>query len=75
FRAATGTPPLKWLLTQRVQKACSLLESTNEPPARIAELCGLGSEANLRHHFARIVGLPPVGYRQAFKSQSADGPA
>ncbi|WP_394821732.1 GlxA family transcriptional regulator [Pendulispora albinea] len=71
FCAATGTPPLKWLLTQRVQKACSLLESTDETPARIAELCGLGSEANLRHHFARIVGVPPSGYRRAFRSQHA----
>lgn len=68
FRAATGTSPLKWLTTQRVRKACSLLESTNESPARVAELCGLGAEANLRHHFARIVGLPPIGYRRAFRN-------
>lgn len=69
FRAATGMPPLRWLLTQRVQKACSLLESTSKTPSAIAELCGLGSEANLRHHFARIVGLPPSGYRQTFRSK------
>jgi len=68
FRTATGMPPLKWLLVQRVQKACSLLESTRDTPAHIAELCGLGGEANLRHHFARIVGLPPVEYRRAFVS-------
>ncbi len=72
FRDATGTPPLKWLLAQRVRRACSLLESTSEPPARIAELCGLGSEANLRHHFARMIGLPPVGYRRSFRSQPED---
>ncbi|WP_394841142.1 DJ-1/PfpI family protein [Pendulispora brunnea] len=71
FRAATGMPPLKWLLLQRVQKACSLLESTREPPTRIAELCGLGGEANLRHHFARIVGVPPTEYRRTFERASA----
>ncbi|WP_394830455.1 helix-turn-helix domain-containing protein [Pendulispora rubella] len=71
FRAATGMPPLKWLLAQRVQKACSLLESTRETPARIAELCGLGGEANLRHHFARIMGVPPTEYRRTFERASA----
>jgi transcriptional regulator GlxA family with amidase domain len=69
FHAATGMPPLQWLLTQRVQRACALLESTSKTPSTIAELCGLGSEANLRHHFARIVGLPPSGYRQTFPQQ------
>jgi transcriptional regulator GlxA family with amidase domain len=68
FRAATGTAPLRWLTTQRVRRACSLLESTNEPPARVAELCGLGAEANLRHHFARLVGVPPIEYRREFRS-------
>jgi AraC family transcriptional regulator, transcriptional activator FtrA len=76
FRAATGTAPLRWLLAQRVRKACALLESTDASPVRIAGLCGLGSEANLRHHFARVVGLPPVEYRRAFRSRSAaDGRA
>ncbi len=55
---------------QRVRKACALLKSTDESPARIASLCGLGSEANLRHHVSRFVGVPPVGYRRAFRSQS-----
>jgi AraC family transcriptional regulator, transcriptional activator FtrA len=71
FRDATGTSPLKWLLAQRVQKARMMLESTDEPPARVAELCGLGGEANLRHHFARTVGIPPGEYRRAFQSLTA----
>jgi AraC family transcriptional regulator, transcriptional activator FtrA len=70
FTAATGTSPLRWLLAQRVRKACSLLESTDVSPVKVAELCGLGSEANLRHHFARLVGLPPIEYRHTFRSES-----
>jgi transcriptional regulator GlxA family with amidase domain len=67
FRAATGQAPLQWLLAQRVQRARQLLESTDDPPGRIAESCGLGTEANLRHHFARLVGVSPTEYRREFR--------
>jgi transcriptional regulator GlxA family with amidase domain len=70
FRAATGSAPLQWLLVQRLQRARWLLESTDDPPGRIAEQCGLGTEANLRHHFARNVGLAPTEYRRTFRSTS-----
>jgi transcriptional regulator GlxA family with amidase domain len=70
FRDATGTSPLKWLLAQRLLKARALLESTDEPIARVAELCGLGGEANLRHHFAQNVGVPPSEYRRTFTRQA-----
>ncbi|GAB3410025.1 helix-turn-helix domain-containing protein [Flindersiella endophytica] len=69
FQAAIGTSPLRWLLAQRIQRARLLLESTDEPPSRVAQLSGLGGEANLRHHFARTVGVPPVEYRRAFRDQ------
>jgi transcriptional regulator GlxA family with amidase domain len=67
FRAATGLAPLQWLLAQRVQRARQLLESSDDTPGRIAESCGLGTEANLRHHFARLVGLSPTEYRREFR--------
>jgi len=66
FRAATGLAPLQWLLAQRVQRARQLLESTDNPPGLIAESCGLGTEANLRHHFAKLVGVSPTEYRRGF---------
>jgi transcriptional regulator GlxA family with amidase domain len=61
---------LQWLLVQRLQRARWLLESADDPPGRIAEQCGLGTEANLRHHFARNVGLAPTEYRRTFRSTS-----
>jgi AraC family transcriptional regulator, transcriptional activator FtrA len=69
FRAATGSPPLRWLLAQRVQRARWLLESTDEPPDRVAERCGLGTDTNLRYHFARLVGVAPTEYRRIFTGQ------
>jgi len=75
FHAATGIAPLRWLLAQRVERARWLLESTDEPVDRIAEKCGLGTDANLRHHFARLVGLAPMEYRRIFRSRTgSNGP-
>jgi transcriptional regulator GlxA family with amidase domain len=74
FHAATGTSPLRWLLAQRAQRARALLESTDEPVSRIAELCGLGTEANLRHHFTRLVGVTPTEYRRTFRRQADAAP-
>ncbi|GAA3249900.1 helix-turn-helix domain-containing protein [Nonomuraea helvata] len=70
FHAATGTSPLRWLLAQRVRRARELLESTGEPLSRIAGLTGLGTEANLRHHFTRAVGVAPAHYRRTFSDRS-----
>ncbi|WP_410651797.1 GlxA family transcriptional regulator [Amycolatopsis sp. cmx-4-54] len=69
LQQATGTTPLQWLLTQRLSRAQSLLESTALPVERIAELSGLGTANNLRHHFLKQVGVSPGAYRNAFPRQ------
>jgi transcriptional regulator GlxA family with amidase domain len=33
---------------------------------QVADRCGLGSGANLRLHFRRIVGTSPTAYRRTF---------
>lgn len=65
FEAATGTSPSQWLLERRVDAARRLLESTDLPVERVAERAGVGSAANLRAHFARLVGMSPSAYRDA----------
>jgi AraC family transcriptional activator FtrA len=68
FHTVTGTTPMNWLRNIRVEHARELLESTDLPIDRIAERSGLGSAANLRHHFTRTVGVPPSTYRKAFSA-------
>ena len=72
FRAATGTSPLHWLLTQRLYAAQALLETTTLPVEQIAERTGLGSPASLRLHFRRAFGTSPQAYRQAFASEPSE---
>jgi len=71
FQTTTGTTPLQWLLGQRVRRAQHLLESTDEPIERIAGLAGFGTAANLRQHFTRLVGVPPMAYRRTFRGGTA----
>jgi transcriptional regulator GlxA family with amidase domain len=69
FRAETGTTPHLWLTHQRVLLARRMLEEGDDPIEVVAERCGFGTAAMLRHHFARIVGVSPVAYRRAFRQR------
>jgi AraC family transcriptional activator FtrA len=70
FQAATGTTPAKWLLTERLTRAKDLLESSNHPVDAVAELCGFGSPAILRHHFRQQMATTPKAYRAMFGAQA-----
>jgi transcriptional regulator GlxA family with amidase domain len=67
FGEMHGTTPLQWLLRQRVLMAQRLLETTDLPVDHVAARCGLGTAANLRQHFQRIVRNTPQGYRRCFQ--------
>ncbi|TDD55876.1 helix-turn-helix domain-containing protein [Kribbella antibiotica] len=68
FVAETGTTPLKWVTTQRVLRARTLLEQTRMGIEQIASESGFGTAALLRHHFRRVVGVPPQDYRRTFRT-------
>ena len=70
FRAATGTTPLQWLLTQRIRRAQELLETTDNSIDTIATATGMGTATTLRRHFNRTIGVPPDTYRRTFRSRS-----
>ncbi len=69
FKAATGTTPLRWLLTQRIRHAQELLEKTDDSIDTIAASTGMGTATTLRRHFNRTVGVPPDTYRRTFRSR------
>lgn len=64
FRASTGITPLSWLIRQRLRRAEELLLRTTWPIDRVAHASGFHTEAALRHHFSRALGLTPGGYRR-----------
>jgi AraC family transcriptional activator FtrA len=66
FRDATGETPHRWLTASRVERARELLETTELGIDAVADRSGLGTAANLRHHFERLIHTTPSRYRAAF---------
>jgi transcriptional regulator GlxA family with amidase domain len=68
FRDATGTTPLQWVLSQRMDNARRMLEATDLSVDEIAERCGFGTTLNLRTHFRRRLDTTPTAYRRSFRT-------
>jgi AraC family transcriptional activator FtrA len=66
FAETTGMSPLRWITVLRVRRAKDLLETTTLSIEDVAEQCGFGSAAALRHHFRNRVKLSPNIYRDRF---------
>lgn len=71
FRDETGTTPHHWLTQQRILLARRMLEEGDDPIDAVAERCGFGTAAMLRHHFGQIVGVSPVAYRRTFRRSAS----
>ncbi|MER7006535.1 helix-turn-helix domain-containing protein [Dactylosporangium sp. NPDC000555] len=66
FVEETGYTPTQWILRARVDRARELLERSDLGVEQIAAQVGLGTGANLRLHFQRILGTSPSEYRRTF---------
>ena len=69
FRAATGTTPHAWLLSQRLTLAQQLLEESDLSVDEVADRCGFGAATTLRGHFSRRFGTSPQSYRRTFRTR------
>ncbi|MET9255488.1 helix-turn-helix domain-containing protein [Streptomyces sp. NPDC003717] len=66
FAEDTGHTPMQWVLRARVDRARELLERSGRGVEQIAAEVGLGTGANLRLHFQRVLGTSPSEYRRTF---------
>jgi transcriptional regulator GlxA family with amidase domain len=57
---------MQWVMRARIDVARELLERSELSVERIAAEVGLGTGANLRQHFQRILGTTPSQYRRTF---------
>jgi AraC-like DNA-binding protein len=73
FHRATGQSPLDWILRQRCQEACRLLESPEPSITSIALRSGFGSSQYFSRVMRRITGLTPTQYRQGRVVPPKDG--
>ncbi|MEO3872991.1 helix-turn-helix domain-containing protein [Nonomuraea sp. B12E4] len=68
FREETGVSPARWLTDQRVHHARRLLESTDLGVEEVARQAGFRTAVSLRQHLHAAVGVPPLTYRNTFRS-------
>ncbi len=63
FRAAFGESPHAYLLTRRLERAASLLRTTDRSIADICFSVGLQSVGSFTTSFTRTFGMSPAAYR------------
>ena len=64
FKEITGSSPIQYVIRRRMGEAQNLLISTDFSAAPIAAMVGYDSASHFNSIFKRVVGLPPVRFRQ-----------
>jgi AraC family transcriptional activator FtrA len=70
FTQATGQAPYAWIVSERLERAKELLESTRLSAQAVATRVGMGSAESLRHHFRQRLGTTPARYRRRFSRRA-----
>jgi AraC family transcriptional regulator len=69
FKATTGVPPHRWILKRRVERAKTLLETTELGLAEVAVRCGFYDQGHMSRVFGRSEGLTPKAWRRLRRSR------
>jgi AraC family transcriptional regulator len=65
FKASVGIPPLQYVLSRRLEFACSLLRTSREPLSQIALTAGFCDQSHLCRVFRRVLGITPAAWKRA----------
>ncbi len=68
FRRAFGESPHAYLQTRRLERAASLLRSTDRSVAEVCFSVGLQSVGSFTTSFKQTFGMTPTAYRASFPS-------
>jgi AraC-like DNA-binding protein len=71
FRRAFGEPPHRYLASRRLERAATLLRSTDRPIAEVCLMVGLTSLGSFTTSFGRAFGMSPDAYRRAYPPAAA----
>ncbi|WP_125777538.1 GlxA family transcriptional regulator [Antribacter gilvus] len=66
FREETGESPGAWLARRRIERACTLLETSDLPVEQVAARAGFGTAQSLRLRMQETLGTTPTSYRRTF---------
>jgi AraC family transcriptional regulator len=63
FKEAVGSPPHRYVVERRVERAKELLLGTDLPIAEIARGVGFSGQSHLHFHVKRLLGVTPASLR------------
>lgn len=64
FKRSLGLSPMAYVATRRVQRAKSMMISTDRQLTDIALACGFADQSHLNRSFRRAVGMSPGSWRR-----------
>ena len=67
FKLATGSPPYKWRMEQRIRFAQDQLRNTSAPIAEIALASGFANQSHFTKAFRDAVGASPAAWRRNWR--------
>ena len=70
FESTYGVPPIRWLNSFRMDRACSMLESDYHSISQIAESVGCGSIYHFSKMFRAHTGVSPTEYAKQRKGKT-----
>jgi AraC family transcriptional regulator len=75
FKISVGVTPFHYIAMRRVELACTMIRTTDEPLSQIAVACGLCDQAHLCKVFRRTIGMSPSAWRRAMSARDTAIPA
>jgi AraC family transcriptional regulator len=68
FQEVTGGPPHRYVLAARLEQARTMLTTSSQSIARIAQDCGFSSQSHLTSSFRKLHAITPAQFRVHLKS-------
>jgi AraC family transcriptional regulator len=67
FKQSTGASPHQFVLSKRIARARSLLDTTELPVAQVALECGFSNQSHFTAAFHRATGVTPALFRRGIR--------
>lgn len=73
FKVSVGVPPFRYILQRRVELACRIMKTSEEPLSQVAIACGLCDQSHFCRVFRRATGFSPAAWRRANATDPRSG--
>lgn len=72
FTQNTGMPPIHYIITKRIERACHFLETTDMNVGDVGKECGYHDPCYFSRMFKLVKKVTPLRYRFLFKAERAE---